>query len=212
MRHAISRKAARRAALLATGLWLLGCSSQEKQAGELDPFDLERMIRQAKVLPYAETDLFADGRAMRRPPEGTVENDRRVGDPALTRGRVGDAYVERIPVPVTLGLLRVGRTRFETFCAPCHGVAGDGESVVAENMTLRPPPSLVDARIQGFLPGRVYQVIVEGYGLMRSYEGNIALLDRWAIVAYLKVLGASRTVTLGALPPHLRERAVKELR
>ncbi len=56
----------------------------------------------------------------------------------------------RIPVPVTIELLQYGKERFEIHCAACRGVAGDGESEVARNMTLR-PPSLVD-RVQAFRP------------------------------------------------------------
>ncbi|XXX71934.1 cytochrome c [Sorangium sp. So ce134] len=183
----------------------------DPEPGDADLLDLERMLRQARYVPYQPSELFHDGAAMRRPPEGTVPNDRVTGDPGLTRGVAGGAYVTRIPVPVTLDLLRYGKERFEIFCAACHGIAGDGESEVARNMTQRRPPSLVDPRVQAFPPGRIYQVIVEGYGLMRSYEPNIPLRERWAIVAYVKALGRSRAAALDALPPPLRERARKEL-
>ena len=45
----------------------------------------------------------------------------------------------------------------------------------------------------------MYQVIVEGYGLMRSYEENIPLLDRWATVAYLKALGKGVTKVMSKM-------------
>ncbi|KYF85454.1 c-type cytochrome [Sorangium sp. So ce394] len=183
----------------------------DPEPGDADALDLERMLRQARYAPYRPSELFLDGAVMRRPPEGTVPNDRVTGDPGLTRGIAGGAYVTRIPVPVTLDLLRHGKERFEIFCATCHGIAGDGASEVARNMTQRRPPSLVDARVQAFPPGRIYQVIVQGYGLMRSYEPNIPLGERWAIVAYVKALGRSRAAALDALPEPLRERARKEL-
>ena len=186
-------------------------TSPGAEPGELDALDLERMLDQRRYGPYQESDLFDDGSAMRHPPGGSVPNDRVTGDPGLTHGFTGGTYEARIPVPVTIELLRYGKDRFEITCAACHGVAGDGESVVARNMTLRRPPSLVDARVQAFPPGRVYRVIVEGYGLMRSYEHQIPLMDRWAIVAYVKALGKSRVTALDALPPPLRERALKEL-
>ena len=40
-----------------------------------DATDLERMIDQRRVDPFAATTLFADGRAMRTPPPGTVARD-----------------------------------------------------------------------------------------------------------------------------------------
>ncbi len=183
----------------------------ETEAGERDLLDLERMRDQARYQAYDASELFPDGKAMRRPPEGTVPHDRITGQPSLTEGLEAGAYTARIPVPVTLELLRRGKERFEIFCAACHGVAGDGESYVAKWMTLRKPPSLVEARVQAYPPGRIYQVIVQGYGLMRSYEENIPLTDRWAIVAYVKALGRSRATPLDALPAALRERATKEL-
>lgn len=186
-------------------------TTADAEPGDADLLDLERMLRQRRFAPYQPTDLFDDGSAMRHPPAGAVPNDRVTGDPGLTHGFTGETYVARIPVPVTIELLQHGKERFEIHCAACHGVAGDGESVVARNMTLRRPPSLVDARVQAFPPGRIYRVIVEGYGLMRSYETQVPLMERWAIVAYLKALGKSRATALDALPPPLRERALKEL-
>ncbi|WP_437729693.1 c-type cytochrome [Sorangium sp. So ce1335] len=183
----------------------------QEEPGEGNTLDLERMLRQKRYAPYEPAEMFHDGAVMRRPPEGTVPNDRVTGDPGLTRGVAGGAYVDRIPIPVTLELVRYGQGRYEIFCGACHGVAGDGESEVARNMTQRRPPSLVDARVQAFPPGRIYQVIVEGYGLMRSYEPQIPLRERWAIVAYVKALGRSRAAALDALPLPLRERALKEL-
>ncbi|WP_437994589.1 c-type cytochrome [Sorangium sp. So ce145] len=186
-------------------------TTADAEPGDADLLDLERMLRQRRFAPYQPTDLFDDGSVMRHPPAGAVPNDRVTGDPGLTQGFTGETYVARIPVPVTIELLQYGKERFEIHCAACHGVAGDGESEVARNMTLRRPPSLVDPRVQAFPPGRIYRVIVEGYGLMRSYETQVPLMERWAIVAYVKALGKSRATALDALPPPLRERARKEL-
>ncbi|WP_437292466.1 c-type cytochrome [Sorangium sp. So ce426] len=186
-------------------------TTADAEPGDADLLDLERMLRQRRFAPYQPTDLFDDGSAMRHPPAGAVPSDRVTGAPGLTHGFTGETYVARIPVPVTIELLQYGKERFEIHCAACHGVAGDGESEVARNMTLRRPPSLVDPRVQAFPPGRIYRVIVEGYGLMRSYETQVPLMERWAIVGYVKALGKSRATALDALPPPLRERARKEL-
>ena len=199
------------AALCALCLSCAPATPSDPEPGEANALDLERMIRQKRYAPYQPSELFNDGAVMRHPPEGTVPNDRVTDDPGLTRGVAGGAYVARIPVPVTLELIRYGQGRFEIFCAACHGIAGDGESEVARNMSQRRPPSLVDARVQAFPPGRIYQTIVEGYGLMRSYEPHIPLRERWAIVSSVKALGRSRAAALDALPQPLQERARKEL-
>ncbi len=137
---------------------------------DLPPIDLERMIYQDKLLVWEHASDFPDGRAMRTPPEGTIPHDEPISDPALTRGVVDGAYVTDIPVPLTRPLLAAGKARFETYCAPCHGVRGDGESVVALNMDLRKPPAIAGRAARALAPGRVYQVVDEGYGLMRSYR------------------------------------------
>jgi mono/diheme cytochrome c family protein len=150
---------------------------------------------------------------MRTPPAGTLPRDEPAGDPALTRGVVGDAYVSDIPVPVTSDLLLAGKARFEIFCAPCHGARGDGQSTVAANMDLRKPPAIAGPAARALPTGRIYQVVHEGYGLMRSYaEDLVSPEERWAVVAYLRALQLSRGVSLSSLPPSLREEAERHLR
>lgn len=183
-------------------LFVVGC--REKVLPEPD---FERMVRQEKYVVWAPCEFFPDGRTMQRPPEGTVASDAAIGDPAFTEGIVDGAYAPRIPVTLTVPFVERGRDRFETFCAPCHGIVGDGNSRVATNMTLRPPPSLVGPVARGFPPGRIYRVIVDGYGLMPRYADELpSIEERWAVVAYLEALQTSRGVDIRALPPELREK------
>jgi mono/diheme cytochrome c family protein len=151
--------------------------------------DFERMVRQEKYGLWAPCEHFPDGRAMQQPPPGTIALDASVGRPGYAEGLDGDAYLGEIPVPLSVPLVQRGRERFETFCAPCHGALADGASRVAAKMLLRRPPSLVGPEARAFPPGRVYQVITHGYGLMPAYAAEIASIDeRWAVVAYLQAL------------------------
>lgn len=169
----------------------------------LPPLDLERMIYQDRFTTWQACGYFADGRAMRTPPAGTVPRDAELGSPAIASGE----YVTAIPLPRSRALLHRGRARYEAYCAPCHGLRGDGQSMVALQMNLRRPPSLVDDAARALPAGRVYQVIDEGYGMMRSYaEDLVTAEERWSVVAYLDALRASHGVPLDALPPDaLRE-------
>jgi hypothetical protein len=90
------------------------------------------------------------------------------------------------PPPVTRALLERGRDRFERFCAACHGIAGDGDSDVARAMTLRKPPSLVDANARALSDARILFVIERGYGLMPRHE--LSLVDRTAVLHFVRVL------------------------
>src|SRR5213075_2566109 len=90
-------------------------------------------------------------------------------------------------------LLQLGRSRFEIFCAACHGLLGDGDSIVARNMALRPPPNLLAPPYSERLPGSYYRTITFGFGLMAPYSAELDNRERWAVVAYLKALQRSQS-------------------
>ncbi len=179
----------------------------------LPPIDLQRMIYQDRFLVWQRCAYFPDGRELQAPPEGTLPRDAPSGGAALTRGVVRGAYVDEIPLPLTRDRLLAGKKRFEIYCAACHGLLGDGVSAVASNMELRRPPALTGQAARALPAGRVYQVIDEGYGLMRSYAEDLTSPEeRWAVVAYLRALQDSRAVRLDELPPDLRKEAEGQLR
>jgi mono/diheme cytochrome c family protein len=183
---------------IATSAAVGGCKVQQSWT-EPDP-GLERMMQQPRVDPFQESAFFDDGLAMRKPPNGTVSIERRTGDRSIVEGVVDGRYAAAVPVPLTRALLDRGRDRFERICAVCHGVDGSGESVVAQNMALRRPPSLHEARIVALPVGRLYQVIGTGYGLMPSYAAMLPIDDRWAVVAYVRALQISRRIDVSRFP------------
>ena len=192
-------------------LFLIAALASTGCEGFFPSLDLERMIDQRNVRPYMPSAYFSDGRGMRPPPDGTISRDRVVGEPALTDGIVDGVDVARIPIAVDRPLLERGRNRFEVFCAACHGLRGDGRSPVAHNMDLRKPPSLLEPPVTTFSPGRLFQVVSLGYGLMPSYASELSVRDRWAAIAYLGALQFSQAAPLASLPDDLRARVRKEL-
>jgi mono/diheme cytochrome c family protein len=173
--------------------------------------DWSRMIDQPKLRSYGATDAFTDGRAMRPVPAGAIPRDW-IADPAVRTGRTaaGDD-VDAVPLALTRARLDRGRQRFAIVCAPCHGIAGDGESVVARTMQRRRPPSLFEPRIAGLAPGAQYRAITAGYGVMPSYAALLSTEDRWAVVAYLRTLELSRTARLDDLPAGVRDAIARRL-
>lgn len=163
--------------------------------------DLNRMRDQPRYDVWEASPFFPNGSVMQTPPEGTVSRD------AATPGPTPDAF----PMPLTPELLANGRRRFETYCAPCHGVDGSGHSVIADNMPLVKPPSFHSETLRALTPGRVFQVISEGYGMMPRYAYQLDPDERWAVVAWVRALQRSRAVRLSDLPPDLRRRALEEL-
>jgi mono/diheme cytochrome c family protein len=164
--------------------------------------------RQPKVNAYAVSDFFEDGLAMRQPPAGTVPRQRITGNRAVTTGRNGETYVTQIPIPVDDALLRLGRKRYDITCGTCHGPVGDGDSIVARQMGLRPPPSL--HLYADRPPGYIYEVITNGFGLMASYAAELPVRDRWAVVAYVRALQISQAAPLDRAPADERARLEKE--
>ena len=170
--------------------------------------DLERMLDQKKAEPFEASAVFADGKAMRTPPAGTVAAGARLGPPELVSGLSREGrYVERIPIPIDEARLARGEQRFQIFCRACHGALGDADSPVADAMALRKPVSLLDPHVVAFPPGRIYRVIDQGFGVMPSYAAQLAIEDRWAVVAYVQALQLSQSAKLAELPDELQVEA-----
>ncbi|WNZ60797.1 cytochrome c [Myxococcus sp. MxC21-1] len=169
---------------------------------------LQRMEHQAKYEYYEASDFWADGRAMRTPPVGTVPRERfdklpELKDPtqrqvALT-GRSAGQPVAHLPIAVDQNLLTLGQKKYNIVCSQCHGVLGDGNSIVAENMALRLPPSLLD--LESKPDGHFYVAINEGYGVMPSFSGELDLRERWAVVAYVRALQTARNTRTDGQQP-----------
>ncbi len=193
------------ACALGAAVFSLGCENPVTAIG------FERMIDQPRGKPYKASAYFADGRLMRLPPAGVVPAGALASRPVRT-GLDGNAYSTAIPLNVDRALLERGRDGFDVHCAACHGLLGDGNSVVASHMSLRQPPSLVDEPVRSFPPGRVFQVISDGYGMMPSYASSLHVDERWAVVAYLRALTLAAHTDLGTLPTDVRQRATEALR
>jgi mono/diheme cytochrome c family protein len=192
------------AAISMVGCWvvagsLLACDNRQA-FHEPDP-GLERMLVQPRGAPYGASSAFADGRTMRQPVPDTIAREQPfVGQSGIETGRAGAGYLQDIPLPVTRASLESGHVAFERVCATCHGVLGDGNSVVAEKMELRKPPSLHEARIAHLPAGKVFQVASVGYGLMPGYAALLSVEERWSVVGYLDALRLSQAAPVAALP------------
>jgi mono/diheme cytochrome c family protein len=167
---------------------------------------LERMLDQPKAMPYAEAPQGAAPgwtSAMQLPPDGAMTTTTE-GPSVLTTGESGGAFVDRIPIPVDHALLETGRARFETFCAACHGVLGDGDTPVARHMALRKPANLHLPPASTDAVGEQFHTIRNGYGLMPSYAVQLSVKESWAVVAYLRALRLARHAPVAILPADLR--------
>jgi mono/diheme cytochrome c family protein len=174
---------------------------------------------QPRYNPQAASPFFADHRAMRTPPAGTVpfaggDYDSDAGSPrqnpdflkaddAYYRGKQGSGWVAQNPVKLDLALLRRGQERYEIFCTTCHGATGTGKGVMTQYGMVG-VASITDELHKLMPDGEYFNVITNGKGRMMPYAAQIKVRDRWAIVAYLRALMRSQSASPSDVPPELR--------
>ncbi|MGO4567625.1 cytochrome c [Rhizobium sp. 2YAF20] len=147
------------------------------------------MNRQPRYDSYEKSTLFADGKALQAPPEGTIARD----DP-------GEAAALAKRPAMTPELLKRGQERFGIYCAPCHDAGGYGNGIVPARGFPHPPSFHID-RLRN-APSRYFvDVITNGHGVMYSYADRISPSDRWAIAAYIRALQLSQNAVTSTLPP-----------
>lgn len=166
------------------------------------------MDSQPKFKAQTSNWFFSDGRSMRPPPEGTVAaEDTRTDEPFFT-GKQGDAWVTAFPAVVTPTeqTMKRGHERFNIFCAPCHGIGGLGDGMVARHAerlmegTWVTPTSLHEERIRKMAAGELFNTITHGIRNMPAYGPQIDEADRWAIIMYVRALQLSQNAPKTAVP------------
>jgi mono/diheme cytochrome c family protein len=93
-------------------------------------------------------------------------------------------------------------------CAVCHGEDGYGGGIVVRR-GFPAPPSLHQVRLRAAPAGQLYEVIVQGYGIMYPAGYRIGPQDRWAIVAYIHALQLSQNARLADVPSAERAKLVQ---
>ncbi len=163
------------------------------------------MHDQPRYRPLAEATFWPDHRSARPIIDGTIARGYLKTDTKLFKGKDGDNFVAAIPAsamegfPDTKAFLERGRARFNIYCTPCHGRLGDGEGMVVQR-GLKHPPTYHQDRLRNQSNGYIFDVISNGFGAMISYAARIPVKDRWAIVAYVRVLQYSQNAPVAEVP------------
>ena len=171
------------------------------------------MDRQAKYKPQAESKFFADGRADRPIPVGTVpySRDGHAADPSFLRaddfryaGKAADgSFARGFPLPVDEALIRRGQGRFNIYCAPCHGTLGDGNGI-NKSYGMVATPTYHDDRLRAMAEGEIFNTVTNGKNTMFPYADKLSPDDRWAVIAYVRVLQRAHHATIDDVPADQR--------
>jgi hypothetical protein len=176
------------------------------------------MDHQPKYQPQHPSPFFADGRAARKPIPGTipmgytvpgayyqVSASNRTDTGAFSNqpdyvntGKMGDVYGDGLPVNVTEQLMARGQERYQINCAICHGATAMGDGII-KTYGLATIATLQDERIRTMPDGQIFSTITNGKNTMGAYGPQIAVEDRWAIVAYLRALQKSQNAKVAEL-------------
>ena len=148
---------------------------------------------------FEASQFFADGRASREAPTGTVPRGWLRADEALNTGRANGELVAEFPFPMSADDMTRGRERYNIYCTPCHGIVGDGQGMVVQR-GLRRAASYHQDRLRDERVGYFYDVITNGFGAMQGYAEQIPVRDRWLIVAYVRALQLSQHATIADVP------------
>jgi len=194
---------------------------------------IQDMDFQPKYKAQAHSALFPDGRAMRPPVPGTIAvgnlnadahyylgyrlkqgtGDRGQGTEAKGQTEDDREYFTTFPPQVEAKMRELmdrGQGRFNIYCAPCHGLVGEGDGMTSVRALERRDPewqvptSLHKPAVRGQPVGRLFNTITHGLGKMPSYAAQIPVEDRWAIVLYVRALERSQNAGSEDVPEDIR--------
>ncbi len=150
----------------------------------LPPFDW--MMQQPRFDVQATTDFYEDGRTMRLPVTGTVARGFMPYPYALgaNADSVGKFLVN--PMLPTAANLELGKKKYLTFCSPCHGNFGNGDSRLQGQFPN--PPTLHSDKLRQWSDGALFHTITVGQNVMPAYQNQISRDERWAVVNYIRTL------------------------
>ncbi|MCJ2013176.1 c-type cytochrome [Methylobacterium sp. J-076] len=143
------------------------------------------MDEQAKARTWDKNPFFPKETTMRHPVAGTVPRR----DPARPVPQ---------PATITADLVAQGRERYAVFCTPCHGQDGQGAGMIVARGFAH-AGNLTSDRLREAGARQIYDAISDGYRSMFGMAQMIPPADRWAIVAYVRALQASRDVPVASL-------------
>jgi mono/diheme cytochrome c family protein len=190
-------------ALLVSILGFRGTTFTHPPADVFPEWLFPGMKYQPKLRPQSASAFFADGRADRMPPSHTVMRGMLADDDHMYRGKDANGqFAKGFPKDVTVdtNLLKLGQTKYITYCSPCHGLNGAGDGMVAKYGmgSLAGNGNYHSDRIRTMVDGQIFDTITNGSAskVMFPYGDKLNPHERWAVVAYVRALQRTQQGTV----------------
>lgn len=182
-------------------LGLLLLAACDRDVGQPNREYMPDMVSSAAYEAFAASELTSDGRAMLKPPAGTLARNQDVfayGPGPQEAARAGREVDNAVPENELVH--KRGAIAFSRWCGPCHGASGQGDGPVTRLFPR--PPSLTAAHAQDMADGQMFHVITHGQGVMPAYAQQIGARDRWMIIHHIRKLQYDAQVAAAqATPP-----------
>ena len=169
-------------AISSIALLIAGCNAGKNETN----IELNQNMMDQKNIKSQDWDPSEPGKVqMRMPPEHAVARGHApykfLKDPAG-----GEKEVNPLSGDMSPEVLTLGRTKYDIYCALCHGPTGHNDGTVTGFMPVK-PRVLASDEARAYSDGRISVVITAGRGGMGSYAGQIPdARARWAVVNYVR--------------------------
>lgn len=177
------------------------------------------MDLQAKYHPQGESAFFADGRADRFAPAGTIKRgdalnpeavftsdyrNEAIENPEMYSGKNSSGeWLSEFPTSVDRTLIELGQVKYDVYCQVCHGAAGDGKGITS-NYGIAAAANFHSDLYRQMPHGEIFNTIRHGKNTMMGYGDKLNAEESWAVVAYVRALQQAYYTTEAELTPELK--------
>lgn len=176
----------------AFSLFLLSCESGKPERGFQYMPDMYQSPALKSQESYTLIQIDDSGKeitievpAMRVPPQGTVPRHF-IPYEAAADVDLGKKLIN--PLAATEDVLRLGRDKYDQFCAVCHGKDGDAAKGYVASKFGGILPINTDV-VAAYEDGHIFWIITAGRNRMPDYSAQLNAEERWAVIHYVRALG-----------------------
>ncbi|WKW47177.1 cytochrome c [Myroides sp. JBRI-B21084] len=167
-------------ALAAVSTLATSCFNKEKPNYQLFP----NMYESVAYETYSESSAFKNGKEGQIPAQGSIKRGFMPEEYANTPEGLALAKANlKSPLDsLSAGDMEKAKVLFTTYCAICHGEAGDGKGNLVKREKFLGVPSYAERELT---EGGIYHVVTYGLNSMGSHKNQLTQHERWLVSAYV---------------------------